>query len=78
MHILSVSNFNLLWVGIGVGISLIYRQILGPLVLGLASNHFLLGAQLAPGEKKVSLYPCLLIPQSVIFHPLDFWVHGSE
>ena len=30
--------------GNGVEISLIYRQILGPLVLGLAPNHFPLSA----------------------------------
>ena len=29
----------------------------GPLVSGRATNHFVLGAQLAPVEKKVSLYP---------------------
>ena len=38
--------------GNGVEISLIYRQILGPLVLGWAHNHFVLGAQLAPGKNK--------------------------
>ena len=32
-------------------ISLIFRWILGPLVLGWAPNHFILGAQLAPGKK---------------------------
>ena len=26
-------------------------SLLGPLVLGWATNHFVLGAQLAPGEK---------------------------
>ena len=40
-----------------IEMSLILGQTLGPLVLGWASNHFVLGAQLAPGEKKVSLYP---------------------
>ena len=34
-----------------VEMSLIFPQILGPLVLDLAPNHFVLGAQLAPGEK---------------------------
>ena len=29
----------------------------GPLSFGLDPNHFVLGAQLAPGEKRVSLYP---------------------
>ena len=41
----------------GVEMSLIFRRILGPLVLGLAPN-FDLGAQFAPGQKKVSLFPC--------------------
>ena len=36
-----------------VEISLIFRRILGPLVLGLAPNYFVLGAQLAPGEKRL-------------------------
>ena len=39
----------------GVEMSLIFRRILGPLVLGWAPNHFVLGAQLAPGEKKVCI-----------------------
>ena len=43
--------------GNGVEISLIYRQILGPLVLGWAPNHFLLGAQLAPGKKRSVCIP---------------------
>ena len=37
--------------GNGVEKSLIYRRILGPLILGWAPNLFVLGAQLAPGEK---------------------------
>ena len=43
----------------GVDISLIFGQILGPLVLGWAPNHLVLGAQLAPGKKvkSVSLHP---------------------
>ena len=36
--------------GNGGEMSLIYRRFLGPLVLGWAPNHFVLGAQLAPGE----------------------------
>ena len=43
-----------------VEISSIFCQILGPLVLGWAPNHFILGAQLATGEKNISLYPCTL------------------
>ena len=37
--------------GNGIEMSLIFGQTLGPLVLGWAPNHFVLGAQLAPGEK---------------------------
>ena len=37
--------------GNAVEISLIFRWILGPLVLGWTPNHFDLGAQLAPGKK---------------------------
>ena len=38
--------------GNAVEISLIFRQILGPLVFGWAPNHFVLVAQLSPGEKR--------------------------
>ena len=41
----------------GVEMSLIFRRILDPLVLSWAPKHFVLGTQLAPGEKKISLYP---------------------
>ena len=37
--------------GNGVEMCLVFRQILGSLILGLAPNYFGLGAQLAPGEK---------------------------
>ena len=47
--------------GNGIELGLIFGQTLGPLVLGWAPNHFVLGAQLAPGEEKVSLYPCCLM-----------------
>ena len=40
-----------LMLGNAVEISLIFHGILGPLVLGLAPNHFVLGAQHAPGKK---------------------------
>ena len=43
--------------GNGVEMSLIYRGILGPLDLGWAPNHFVLGAQLAPGEKGLVCIP---------------------
>ena len=47
--------------GNAVEISLIFPQILGPLVLGWAPNHFVLGAQIAPGKKRVSLWTLLQI-----------------
>ena len=37
--------------------SSIFCQILGPLVLGWAPNHFVLGAQLAPGRKRLACIP---------------------
>ena len=43
--------------GKGVEISLIFRRILGPFILGWAPNHFVLGAQLAPGEKRLVCIP---------------------
>ena len=43
--------------GNAVEISLIFRRILGPLVLGWAPNRFVLGAQLAPGEKRLDCIP---------------------
>ena len=44
--------------GYDVEMSLIfYFQILGSLVLGWAPNHFVLGAQLAPGEKRLVCIP---------------------
>ena len=43
--------------GNGIKMSLIFGQTLGPLVLGWAPNHFVLGAQLAPGEKRLVCIP---------------------
>ena len=43
--------------GNGVEMGLIFPRILGPLVLGLALNHFVEGAQLAPGEKRLVYIP---------------------
>ena len=45
----------------GSEISLIFGQTLGHLVLGWAPNHFVLGAQLAPGEK-------MLVCNAGLFH----------
>ena len=44
-------------IGNGVEMSSLLHQILGPLVLGWAPNHFVLGAQLAPGEKRLVCIP---------------------
>ena len=46
-----------LMLGNAVEISLIFRRILGPLVLGWAPNHFVLEAQLAPGHKRLVSIP---------------------
>ena len=46
-----------LMLGNAVEISLIFRRILGPLVLGWAPNHFVLEAQLAPGDKRLVSIP---------------------
>ena len=43
--------------GNGDKMSLTFHQILGLLVLGWAPNHFILGAQLAPGEKLLVCIP---------------------
>ena len=43
--------------GNAVEISLIFCRNLCPLVLGCAPNHFVLGAQLAPGEKRLVCIP---------------------
>ena len=45
--------------------SLIFPVILGPLILGWAPNHFVLGGQLAPGGKRL-----VCIPEQVIFWKL--------
>ena len=52
--------------------SIIFCQILGPLVLGWAPNHFVLGAQLAPGEKML-----VCIPENVVClrHLLQVFAH---
>ena len=43
--------------GNGVEMFLIFCLILGPYVLGWAPNHFVLGAQLANGEKRLVCIP---------------------
>ena len=48
-----------LMLGNAVEISLIFRRILGPLVLGWAPYHYVLGAQLALGEKRLVCIPGL-------------------
>ena len=49
--------------GNGIEMSLIFGQTLGPLVLGWAPNHFALGAQLAPGEKRLVCIPEVVVIQ---------------
>ena len=39
--------------GNGFEMSFIFHRILGPFVLGWTPNHLVLGAQLAPGEKRL-------------------------
>ena len=51
--------------GNGVEMSSIFHRILGPLVLGWAPNHFVLGAQVAPGEKRLVCIPVMGLPDSV-------------
>ena len=43
--------------GNGVEMSSIFGRVLGPLVLGWAPNHFVLGAQFAHGEKGLVCIP---------------------
>ena len=50
-------NSAKLMLGNAVEISLIFRRIPGPLVLGWAPNNYVLGAQLAPGEKRLVCIP---------------------
>ena len=47
--------------GNGVEMGFIFRRILGPLVLGWAPNHFVLGAQPAPVEKRLVCIPDLIL-----------------
>ena len=46
-----------LMLGNAVKISLILCRILGPLALSWCPNHFVLGAQLAPGQKSLVSFP---------------------
>ena len=57
--------------GNGVEMSLIFRRILGPLVLSWAPNHFVLGAQLAPDEKRLVYIPVKTCPHVVSHQPLN-------
>ena len=41
----------------GIEMSFIFHRILGPLVLGWAPNNIVLGAQLAPSEKRLACIP---------------------
>ena len=53
--------------GNGVEMSLIFRRVLGPLVLSWTPNHFGLGAQLAPGEKMLVCIPAVSMSDSFEF-----------
>ena len=53
--------------GNGIEMSLIFGQTLGPLVLGWAPNHFVLGAQLAPGKKRLPQHFCLIRTYDILF-----------
>ena len=55
----------------GAEMSLIFRRILGPSVLSSAPNHFVLGAQLDPGEKKLVCIPDLCWANN------DIWVMNT-
>ena len=50
--------------------SSIFCLTLGPLVLGWAPNNFILGAQLAPGEKRVVCIPAALCIYSIWWQSL--------
>ena len=43
--------------GYGVEMCLVFRRILGSLVLDWAPNHFVLGAQLTSSEKRLVCFP---------------------
>ena len=47
--------------GTGNAMSLFFRQILGPLILCWAHDYLLLGAQLAPREKRLVYVPGLIV-----------------
>ena len=47
--------------GKGFEMSLNFLPNPGPLGFGWAPNHFVLGAQLAPGEKNVSMYSWFIL-----------------
>ena len=45
--------------GNGVAMNLFFHRILGPLILGWALNHFVLGAQLASGKERLVCIPVM-------------------
>ena len=54
-----------------VEISSIFCRILGPLVLGWAPNHFILGTQLAPGEKMLVCIPVKQYNEGLTFFQME-------
>ena len=52
--------------------SSIFKPNPGPFVLGWAPNHFVLGAQLDPGEKRLVCIPELEFEFSFFFTIIDF------
>ena len=63
-------------IGNGVEISLIFCRILGSLALGWAPNHFVLGAHLAPGGKRLVCIP--EIPSLVLVQPRNTRPYKTE
>ena len=69
--------------GNGVEMSLIFCGVLGPLVLGWAPSHFVLGAQLAHGEKRLVCIPAkgwdfgaLRVPRGSNIFFVQTWSRG--
>ena len=64
---------------LGVEIKLIFRRVLGPLGLGWAPNHFVLGGQLDHGEKRLVCIPDQQAPVSSLSnHDINFsWRYST-
>ena len=64
--------------GTGIAMSLFFRQILGPLILCWAPDHFLLGAQLAPGEKRLVCIPVMFVHYTFSSVWVAEWPHFGK